>query len=163
MKTNSDLEEILSQALAAMKAEEGSKFDIEHVNLAELGRLTNIPMHRLRRIQKNGFKVLPNGNKGRKASETVMTGYTGVVDNLLKSNVTNSEVIYERICSQGYSGGVSMVKDYIAKHRDLVPAKREIVSSQGNRGRRYSTGPGECYQMDWGFVKLSTSVDRNIK
>ena len=92
MKTNSDLEGILSQALAAMKAEEGSKFDIEHVNLAELGRLTNIPRHRLRRIQKNGFKVLPNGNKGRKASETVMTGYTGVVDNLLKSNVTNSEV-----------------------------------------------------------------------
>lgn len=102
MKTNSDLEEILSQALAAMKAEEGSKFDIEHVNLAELGRLTSIPRHRLRRIQKNGFKVLPNGNKGRKASETVMTGYTGVVDNLLKSNVTNSEVIYVQILVRRY-------------------------------------------------------------
>ena len=163
MKTNSDLEEILSQALAAMKAEEGPKFDIEHVNLAELGRLTNIPRHRLRRIQKNGFKVLPNGNKGRKASETVMTGYTGVVDNLLKSNVTNSEVIYERICSQGYSGGVSMVKDYISKHRDLVPAKREIVSSQGNRGRRYSTEPGECYQMDWGFVKVVNERGQEYK
>ena len=34
LRTNSDLEEILSQALAAMKAEEGSTFDIEHVNLA---------------------------------------------------------------------------------------------------------------------------------
>lgn len=52
MRTKSDLEEILSQALAAMKAEEGSTFDIKHVNLAELGRLTNIPRHKLRRIQK---------------------------------------------------------------------------------------------------------------
>ena len=36
MRANSDLEEILSQALAAMKAEEGSTFDIEHVNWRNL-------------------------------------------------------------------------------------------------------------------------------
>lgn len=88
MRTNSDQQEIAAQALAATKAEEGSEFDIHHVNLAELGRRTNIPRHKLRRIQKNGFKVLPNGNKGWKTSETVMTGYTGVLNGLLKSNVT---------------------------------------------------------------------------
>lgn len=153
-RSNSDLQEIVSQALEAMKAEEGSKFDIHHVNLAELGRRTNIPRHKLRRIQKNGFKVLPNSNKGRKASETVMTGYTGVVDDFLRHNVTNSEVIFEHIHDLGYTGSVSTVKGYIACHRDLVPAKRELVSPQGSRGQRYTTGPGECYQMDWGFVKV---------
>ena len=45
---------------------------------------------------------------------------------------------------------------FISAHKDLVPAPREIVSPQGNRGRRYHTGPGENYQMDWGFVKVNT-------
>ena len=45
---------------------------------------------------------------------------------------------------------------FIAAHKDLVLAPREIVSPQGNRGRRYHTGPGENYQMDWGFVKVNT-------
>ena len=44
---------------------------------------------------------------------------------------------------------------FIAAHKDLVPAPREIVSPQGNRSRRYHTGPGENYQMDWGFVKVN--------
>ena len=44
---------------------------------------------------------------------------------------------------------------FIAAHKDLVPAPREIVSPQGNRGRRYHTSPGENYQMDWGFVKVN--------
>ena len=39
-------------------------------------------------------------------------------------------------------------------HKALLPVKRQIVSPQGNRGRRYSAGPGEAYQMDWGFVNV---------
>ena len=35
-----------------------------------------------------------------------------------------------------------------------MPAKRQLVAPQGNRGRRYSTEPGESYQMDWGFVDV---------
>ena len=31
-----------------------------------------------------------------------------------------------------------------------------LVSPQGNRGRRYSTRPGESFQMDWGFVNVET-------
>ena len=43
---------------------------------------------------------------------------------------------------------------YILKHKNLIPAQRQIVSPQGNRGRRYSTEPGQSYQMDWGFVDV---------
>lgn len=147
---------MLTQAINQMKADYGEKFDIEHINLAELGRRTKLPRHVLRRLKKNGFVVKPHGNTGRKAKVTVMSGYTGVVDDLLKKRVTNSEVIYDRIKELGYTGGKSSLKYYIAAHDSLIPAERQAVSPQGNRGRRYETGPGESYQMDWGFVNVTS-------
>ena len=153
---NNGLQEMLTQAIHQMKADYGEKFDIEHVNLAELGRRTKLPRHVLRRLKKNGFVVKPHGNTGRKAEVTVLSGYTGVVDDLLKKRVTNSEVIYDRIKELGYAGGKSSLKYYIAAHEGLVPAERQAVSPQGNRGRRYETGPGESYQMDWGFVNVTS-------
>ena len=153
---NNGLQEMLTQAINQMKADYGEKFDIEHINLAELGRRTKLPRHVLRRLKKNGFVVKPHGNTGRKAKVTVMSGYTGVVDDLLKKRVTNSEVIYDRIKELGYTGGKSSLKYYIAAHESLIPAERQAVSPQGNRGRRYETGPGESYQMDWGFVNVTS-------
>lgn len=135
----------------------GDKFDIDHINLAELGRRTHLTRGKLRRLKKNGFNVLPNGNKGKKASTTVLTGYTGVIDDLLRQRVTNSEVCFSRIKLLGYKGGLTTVRMYIESHKSLVPALREAVSPQGNRGRRYQTGPGEAYQMDWGFVNVQKS------
>lgn len=145
---------MLTQAIAEMEQEAGHKIPVEDINLAELGRKTGISRHKLRRLKNDGFIVQPHGNTGRKAEETVLTGYTGVVDDLLKRNVTNSEVIYDRIRELGYEGSRTSVKRYISAHQDLIPAQRQIISPQGNRGRRYETGPGESYQMDWGFVNV---------
>lgn len=155
--TDSDLQEILTHALETMKEEEGAEFELNKVNLAELSRRTNISRHKLRKLKRDGFRVRANGNKGRKAETTVMTGFTGVVDNLLKNNVVNSEVIMAKITPLGYKGSRSSLKNYISEHRDLIPASREVVSPQGNRGRRYTNGPGESYQMDWGFVNVKTN------
>ena len=146
---------IITQALADMKKELGDKFSLEDVNLADLERRTNISRAKLRKLKENGFVEKPHGNLGRKSQITVLTGYTGVIDSLLKESVTNSEVIYDRITSLGYTGGKTSIKEYISEHKHLVPAKRATVDPQGNRGRRYETDPGECYQMDWGFVKVS--------
>ena len=60
---SNDLEEIVTQALEGMKKESGDKFDLNKVNLAELERRTGISRAKLRRIKRNGFRVLPNGNK----------------------------------------------------------------------------------------------------
>ena len=156
MNINSnDLEDILAHALATIKEKMGESYSIEKVNLAELHRITGISRAKLRRLKKNGFVVKPNGNKGKKSDKTVLSGYEGVINNLLKGNVTNSEVIYERIQTLGYTGGLTTIKNYISENKFLIPAPREIVSPQGNRGRRYHTGPGENYQMDWGFVKVN--------
>ena len=154
MKNDNGQQLSLTQALDLLKSRQGKNFKTEDVNLAELERLTGITRARLRRLKKHDFKEVPHGSAGKKLSVTVLSGYTGLIDNLLKQNVTNSEVCFERLKDIGYKGGKSTVKNYIAAHRHLVPAKRQLVSHQGNRGRRYFTGPGEAYQMDWGFVHV---------
>ena len=163
MENNNDLSAIIAQALNEMKCELGDRFDLDHINLAELERRTGITRAKLRRIKDNGFQVLPHALTGRKAEKTVLTGYTGVIDALLGKGVTNSSVIYDRLAEAGYKGGLTSIKEYIAAHKDLVPAKRQVVSSQGNRGRRYTTSPGEKYQMDWGFVEVDSGDGNTFK
>lgn len=158
-----DLQEIISHALVEMKKEQGENFDLSRINLAELERRTGITRAKLRRLKKSNFVVPPHGRTGLKAPATVLTGYTGVLDDLLKKGVSNSTVCFERIQEHGYQGGITSVKTYIAEHRDLLPAKRQIAQPQGNRGRRYQTGPGESYQMDWGFVDVETSTGASYK
>ena len=147
-------EERITEVLDAMRATQGEMFSLEKVNLAELERRTGVSRARLRRLKENGFEFKPHGNKGRKAEKTVLTGYTSTIDTLLIAGVTNSSVILERLQDQGFLGSLTVVKEYIAAHRNLVPAKRQLVAPQGNRGRRYTTKPGESFQMDWGFVKV---------
>lgn len=158
-----DLQEIITQAIEDMKKELGEKFDLQHLNLAELQRRTGLSRSRLRTLKKNNFKVTPHGRTGLKAASTVLSGYTSVVDNALRNGVRNSEVIYDRISELGYTGSRSTLKHYISEHLDLIPARRHLIAPQSSRGRRYSTGPGESYQMDWGFVRVETAQGENFR
>ena len=149
-----DLQEIIDAALREMAAEEGDGFDPQTCNLAEFCRRTGLTRSRARTVRAHGFRALPHGNSGRRAATGVLAGHTGLVDDLLRKGVTNSQVIFERLLGQGYAGGLTTVKTYIAAHRDLVPAKRRQAAPQGCRGQRFRTAPGEAYQMDWGFVAV---------
>lgn len=162
-KELNSLQEMITHSLEVIKKKMGNGFSLEKVNLAEMERLTGLSRSKLRTLKAQGFVVKPHGNTGKKHKVTVLTGFTGVIDDFLRKSVTNSEVIFERISDDGYKGGITQVKDYISHHRDLIPAKRQVVSPQGNRGRRYSTEPGEAYQMDWGFVIVETDVDKSYK
>ena len=150
-----DLQEIIDKVLAEMALEQGDSFDLDRINLADFARRAGLTRSKARTIRANGFRVLPHGRTGYRARSTVLTGYTGIIDDLLSKGVTNSEVILERIRGNGYAGGLTTVKTYIHDHLHLVPAKRRLaVEPQGNRGRRYLTLPGEAFQMDWGFVEV---------
>ena len=146
----------IAQAIEEMKAEQGNTFSLEHINLSELERRTGISRGKLRRLKQNGFQEDTAGIVPRKQRITKLTGYTGLLDSLLKNGVSNSSVVLDRLRSAGFEGGRTIVKDYIASHKYLIPAKRRQVASQGNRGRRYTTDPGETYQMDWGFTDVLT-------
>ena len=149
-----DLQSTISQALQIIKEKAGDKFDIEKVNLAELQRLTGLSRKKLRNLKDNGFIVKPHGLAGRKKEDTVLSGFTGMIDALLMKGVTNSSTIKDRLDEAGCTSSQTTIKNYISEHKDLVPAKRQIVAPQGNRGRRYTSDPGESFQMDWGFVNV---------
>ena len=87
-----DLQEIITQAIEQMKIEQGEKFDLQKINLAELERRTGITRAKLRRFKANDFIIKPHGNTGKKVPTTVLSGFTGVIDDLLRSNVTNAVV-----------------------------------------------------------------------
>lgn len=159
MNTNeiNNLNETIAQALHQLKTEQGDRFSLEKVNLAELSRRTGISRKRLRNAREHGFRIQAHGNSGRKRPQTVITGYTEIIDNQLVSGVTNSSVIFDRLQENGYQGGRTQVKEYIRNHRYLVPAKRKAAAPQGSRGQRYTSAPGEQFQMDWGFVNIDRS------
>ena len=160
---NNDLTEIITQALNDIKSELGDRFNLEKINLAELERRTGITRAKLRHFKSNGFVAVPHELIGRKAETTVLSGYTGIIDNLLSQGVKNANTIFDRLQENGYTGGKTSVKTYIREHKHLLPPKRRIVAPQGNRGRRYTTAPGECYQMDWGFVIVETATGASYK
>ena len=144
----------IAQAIEEMKAEQGDSFSLDRINLAELERRSGVSRGKLRRLKRNGFQDLPRSTKGRKHANTKLSGYTGIIDSLLQQGVKNSSVILDRLRHVGFDGGATIIKEYIASHKHLIPAKRQQIAPQGNRGRRYTTGPGEAYQMDWGFTDV---------
>ena len=148
------LEDIISQAIEEMKSEQGNNFSLKKINLAELERRTGVSRARLRRLKANNFNQTPHGLVGQKQQSTVLSSYSAYLDKLLCQGITNSVVCLERLQAIGFEGSLSTVKRYIQAHKHLVPTKRQLVAPQGNRGRRFTTEPGEAYQMDWGFTKI---------
>ena len=153
------LDTIVSQALQKMKEEQGESFRIETVNLAALQRMTGISRARLRRWKRN----LLSPEQCSRKRKSILSDYTSVLDHLLSSGISNTVICFERLKQLGYAGGHTTVKCYIRQHKHLIPAKRKQTAPQGNRGRRYRTSPGKAYQMDWGFVYVTTDYSIVIK
>lgn len=153
----------IAQAIEEMRAEQGESFSLENNNLAELTRQSGVSRGKLRRLKRNGFQDLPRTTKGRKHAVTKLSGYTGIIDGLLKQGTKNSSVVLDRLRAAGFDGGATIEKEYIAAHKHLIPAKRQQVAPQGNRGRRYTTEPGEAFQMDWGFTDVLDCEGRSYR
>lgn len=113
-KTHNDLTEILTQALNELKSEQGEKFRLEKINLAELERRTGISRGKLRRLKDNGFVDKPHALTGRTSEKSLLTGFTGIIDDLLCKGVSNSSVCYDRLKENGFKGGLTIVKNYIS-------------------------------------------------
>ena len=139
--------------IADMEAQHREFSSIDEINLAELGRRTGLSRAKLRHLKANGFCETAHGLIGKKKNR-ILDGYSAVLNRLLRSGVSNSAVCLDRLQEIGFTGSCSTVKRYIDAHKHLIPAKRQQVAPQGNRGRRYSTAPGEAYQMDWGFTDV---------
>ena len=82
-ENSNGLHDIIAQAIEEMKHEQGKNFSLEKINLAELQRRTGISRAKLRRLKKNDFALKPHGLQGRKTAQTVLTGYTAILDSSL--------------------------------------------------------------------------------
>lgn len=155
MQTDEDMLETIIPAFTQMENEGVAFYRLGKPNLAELSRRTGITARVLKRLYDNGFKAKAHGNTGR-VREHVISGDTETQARLLlESGITNSSVINDKLAEIGYTGSLTSVKTYISSHKDLVPAKRSLAEAPIGKIRRYSSGSGEMYQMDWGFVKVS--------
>lgn len=80
---------------------------------------------------------------GRRPSK--LDAYRAEVDRLLADNVWNGEVILAELRAQGYTGGRSILCDYIRPKRKL----RQVPGTV-----RFETPPGKQLQHDWGEIVI---------
>ena len=118
---SNDLEEIVAQALEGRTKDSEDKFDLSKVNLAELERRTGISRAKLRRIKRNGFRVLPNGNKGKKHEVTVLTGFTGLIDLYLQYLLTSTTFTI-RMAAKWYQRVVSRKNKTVSYQSNISPS-----------------------------------------
>ncbi|HEU18632.1 MAG TPA: IS21 family transposase [Deltaproteobacteria bacterium] len=83
----------------------------------------------------------PPSGKRPTARASKLDVFKPAIDELLRANVWNGEVIYREIQSRGYTGGTTIVRDYIRPRRSLRESRATV---------RFETDPGRQMQNDWG-------------
>ncbi|NTZ19798.1 transposase, partial [Paenibacillus sp. JMULE4] len=87
--------------------------------------------------------------KPRKKKASKLDPYKPLVDRYLAKGIFNCEVLMRLLKEQGYTGGITILKDYVKPFRP--PGQMPAV-------QRYETKPGQQAQVDW---KICEYVDLN--
>jgi transposase len=85
--------------------------------------------------------------KARQRRTRKLDAYTGLVDQLLADGVWNAVVVFRELEAAGYTGGLTMLREYMAPKR-AIRASRATV--------RFETEPGHQLQSDW--RELTTTI-----
>lgn len=129
------------------------KVKLQGKSISEVARETGMSRNTVKKYLKDGEQ--PHQLKGCK-KESKLDPYKAPVMELMGQGIYNAAVIFDRIRELGYSGGISILKDFI--HPLRPPA---IVS--GPAIRRFESKPGRQAQMDWGILKYRDRSDRICK
>lgn len=81
--------------------------------------------------------IRPNAKKSK------LDPYRPVIDDLLRQGVWNAVVILREIQNRGYTGGYTIVRDYLQPRRSLREPRSTV---------RFETPPGRQMQSDWGEI-----------
>lgn len=92
----------------------------------------------------------PSGRRPR-ARRSKLEPFKARVDRLLGEGVWNAVVIWRELQTQGYDGGISILKDYIRPKRVLRPSRATV---------RFETAPGVQLQHDWGQLETVIGGER---
>lgn len=99
-------------------------------------------------ISKNTAKKYADVDTGQhrlrgRTKPSKLDPYKPTIDKMISNGIFNCVVILERLHELGYTGGITIIKDYV---KDMRPAKSSPAV------RRYETPPGKQAQMDWGIT-----------
>ena len=111
--------------------------DRQGVYLKDIADELGVHPRTVRRALDRGSAPKPE----RKRPGSKLAPYKPKIDRLLKENVWNAMVILREIQSDGYRGGIALVRRYVEPKRALRPSRVTV---------RFETGPGEQLQTDWG-------------
>jgi transposase len=81
----------------------------------------------------------------RKQRPSKLEPYKPKIDQLLNQGVWNAKVILREIQGEGYSGGITILRQYVEPKRVLKPSRATV---------RFETKPGEQMQSDWGETRV---------
>jgi transposase len=111
------------------------------VPVSEIARRTGRDRKTVRKVM-SASAPKPHGNAG-KNKQGKLDPYREYLLERVDQGCLNGTVLLEEIRRQGYSGGVSILRDL------LTPIRREQVRKQ-EATERFETAPGKQAQVDWG-------------
>jgi transposase len=88
--------------------------------------------------------------KQREARSSKLAQYTSYLEGRVKAGVWNAVVLLRELRDLGYTGGYTILKDWLAPQR----AAARVVAV-----RRFETAPGEQAQVDWGSIGVQELAD----
>src|SRR5512133_709068 len=87
-------------------------------------------------------------SRTRASRESKLEPYKPKIDQRLSEGVWNAMVLLKEIQAEGYIGGATLLRKYIAPKRVLQPSRKTV---------RFETQPGEQLQTDWGEVTVTVA------
>ena len=87
-------------------------------------------------------------SRPRKPRGSKLDPFKERVDQLLAEGVWNAMVILREIQAEGYQGGITILRQYIAPKRPLRASRATV---------RFETGPGKQLQHDWGEIVVEVA------
>jgi transposase len=81
----------------------------------------------------------------RKKRGSKLDPYKQKIDHLLQEGVWNAVVILREIQAEGYTGGITVLRQYIQPKRVMRPSRATV---------RFETEPGQQMQSDWGEIVI---------
>lgn len=117
------------------------RIELQGQSISKVSRDTGMSRNTIRKYLRDGEQK--HGLKGRKRPSK-LEPFKEIIDKLISSGIYNAQVIYERLAEIGYTGKVTIIKDYLRPIRPVTVTKGPAV-------QRYERKPGSQVQMDWGI------------
>ncbi len=109
--------------------------ETEHLGVPELAQRFDMSPRTIRKWLKEDYRPRKSGKRASK-----LDPFKGRIMGLLDKHPYSGAQIYDILREEGFTGGITIVRDYLQKVR---PRNKEPYLT-------LSFAPGECAQVDWG-------------